>query len=153
MVPILWVLVRYPDGKREPEAFLCTDTGASPREVLDLFSRRWSMETTYEEARAHLGVETQRQWSDPAVFRTTPLLLGLFSVVALYAHQHADRLALSPRRAAWYPKPAATFVDALARLRQHLWFEHVVISAGKADMTEPVPPGIRRLIEAACYAP
>jgi hypothetical protein len=100
MVPILWVLVRYPDGRREPEAFLCTDTEASPREVLDLFSRRWSMETTYEEARAHLGVETQRQWSDPAVFRTTPLLLGLYSLVALYVHQHAARLALSPRRAA-----------------------------------------------------
>lgn len=86
-MPILWVLVRYPDAKREPEAFLCTDTEASPREVLNLFSRRWSMETTYEEARAHLGVETQRQWSDPAIFRTTPLLLGLYSLVALYVHQ------------------------------------------------------------------
>jgi hypothetical protein len=153
MVPILWVLVRYPDGRREPEAFLCTDTAASPREVLDLFSRRWSMETTYEEARAHLGVETQRQWSDPAVFRTTPLLLGLYSLVALYVHQHAERLALSPRRAAWYPKPAATFADALARLRQHLWFEHIVTSAGEADMTEPIPPEVRRLVEVACYAP
>ena len=98
-------------------------------------------------------METQRQWSDPAVFRTTPLLLGLYSVVALYVQQNADRLALSPRRAAWYPKPAATFADALARLRQHLWFEHLVTSAGKADMTEPIPPEVRRLIEAACYAP
>src|SRR3954468_242160 len=153
IVPILWVLVRYPDSKREPEAFLCTDTAANPREVLTLFSRRWSMETTYEEARAHLGVETQRQWSDPAVFRTTPLLLGLYSLVALYVHQHAERLALSPRRAAWYPKPAATFADALARLRHHLWFEHIVASAEKADMTEPIPPELRRLIEVACYAP
>jgi hypothetical protein len=68
-------------------------------------------------------------------------------------HQHAGRLALSPRRAAWYPKPAATFVDALARLRRHLWFEHLVTSAGKGDMTEPVPPEVRRLVEAACYAP
>ena len=85
--------------------------------------------------------------------RRVPLLFGLFSLFALYVHQHADRLALSPRRAAWYPKPAATFADALARLRQPLWFEHVVTSAGKADMTEPVPPEVRRLIEAACYAP
>jgi len=60
IVPILWVLVRYPDGRREPEAFLCTDTSASPRDVLDCFSRRWTVETTYEEARAHLGMETQR---------------------------------------------------------------------------------------------
>ncbi len=75
--------VRYPDKRREPEAFLCTDTGASPRDVLDCFNRRRSIETTYEEARAHLGVGTQRQWSDPAVFRTAPPLLGLCSIVAL----------------------------------------------------------------------
>ena len=85
IVPILWVLVRYPDGRHEPEAFLCTDTEANPRDVLDCYNRRWAIETTYEESRAHLGVETQRQWSDPAIFRTTPLLLGLHTVVALYA--------------------------------------------------------------------
>jgi len=152
IVPILWVLVRYPDGRREPEAFLCTDTSADPRDVLDCFNRRWAVETTYEEARAHLGMETQRQWSDPAIFRTTPLLLGLYSVVTLYVHQNAERLALSPRRAAWYPKPAPTFADAIARLRQHLWFERIVTSAGSADMTEPISPAIQRIIEAACYA-
>ena len=92
-MPILWVLVRYPDGRREPEALLCTDTTASPRDVLDCFSRRWTIETTYEEARAHLGMETQRQWSDPAVFRTTPLLLGLYSAVTLYVHQNAECFA------------------------------------------------------------
>jgi hypothetical protein len=153
IVPILWVLVRYPDGRRDPEAFLCTDPGANPRDVLDYFDRRWSVETTYEEARAHLGVETQRQWSDPAIFRTTPLLFGLYSVVALYVHQNAERLALSPRRAAWYPKPAATFADALARLRQHLWFEHFVTSVAGIDMTEPLPPAVQRIIEAACHGP
>ncbi len=153
IVPILWVLVRYPDGRREPEAFLCTDTSADPRDVLGCFNRRWAVETTYEEARAHLGMETQRQWSDPAIFRTTPVLLGLYSVVTLYVHQNAERLALSPRRAAWYPKPAPTFADAIARLRQHLWFERIVTSAGSADMTEPISPAIQRIIEAACYAP
>ena len=153
IVPILWVLVRYPDGRREPEAFLCTDTSASPRDVLDCFNRRWAVETTYEEARAHLGMETQRQWSDPAIFRTTPVLLGLYSVVTLYVHQNAERLALSPRRAAWYPKPAATFADAIARLRQHLWFERIVTSVGNTDMTEAISPAIQRIIDAACYAP
>ena len=153
IVPILWVLVRYPDGRRRPEAFLCTDTAANPREVLDCFTRRWAVETTFEEARAHLGVETQRQWSDPAVFRTTPLLFGLYSLVALYAHQNAERLALSPRRAAWYPKPAPTFADALGRLRHHFWFERIVMSAKTADMTEPISPVFQGIVEAACYAP
>ncbi len=153
IVPILWVLVRYPDARREPEAFLCTDTQADPRDVLDCFNRRWAVETTYEEARAHLGMETQRQWSDPAVFRTTPLLLGLYSVVTLYVHQNAERFALSPRRAAWYPKPAPTFADALARLRRHLWFERIVMSAKSTDMTEPIAPELQGILDAVCYAP
>jgi hypothetical protein len=102
---------------------------------------------------AHLGVETQRQWSDPAIFRTTPLLLGLYSLVTLYVQQNAEQLALSPRRAAWYPKPAATFADALARLRQHLWFEHFAMSTGTPDMKEFPRPDLQRLIQLACYAP
>ena len=152
-VPIRWVLVRYPDHRRDTEAFLCTDTAAAPLDVLDCFNRRWAVETTYEEARSHLGVETQRQWSDPAIFRTTPLLFGLYSVVALYVHQNASRLALSPRWAAWYPKPAATFVDALARLRQHFWFEAFSTSLAPSDVEKTLPPDLHRLIQLACYAP
>lgn len=153
IVPILWVLVRYPDGRRDPEAFLCTDPSVPPRTVLEWFNHRWAMETTYEESRAHLGIETQRQWSDKAVFRTAPLLFGLYSLVTLYVHQNAERLALSPRRALWYPKPAPTFADALARVRQHLWFDQVVTSLENNDMARAPPPLLRRLIELACYAP
>ena len=152
VIVIRWVLVRYPDGRREPEAFLCTDPTVPPRTVLEWFNHRWAMEVTYEESRAHLGVETQRQWSDPAVFRTAPLLFGLYSLVTLYVHQNAGRLALSPRRALWYPKPAPTFADALARLRRHLWFDQVVTSLETDDMTKAPPPLLRRLIDQACYA-
>ena len=153
IVPILWVLVRYLDGRRKPEAFLCTDTTADSRGMLDCFDQRWAMETTYEEARAHLGMETQRQWSDPAVFRTTPRLLGLYSAVTLYVQQNAQRFALSPCRAAWYPKPAPTFADALARLRRHLCFERIVVSAKTTDMTEPIAPELQGILDSVCYAP
>ena len=68
-------------------------------------------------------------------------------------HQNAERLALSPRRAAWYPKPAPTFADALARLRRHLWFERIVTSARGTDMTEPISPAIQGIIEAICSVP
>ncbi|CAO3435613.1 IS701 family transposase [Azospirillum doebereinerae] len=153
IVPILWVMVRYPDGRRDPEAFLCTDLSVSPRTVLEWFNRRWAMETTYEESRAHLGIETQRQWADPAVFRTAPLLFGLYSLITLYVHQNAGRLALSPRRAIWYPKPAPTFADALARLRQHLWFEQAAMSPAEGDMLKSPPSFLRRLVDVACYAP
>lgn len=152
-LPIRWVLVRYPDKRRDTEAFLSTDPEAAPLAVLDHYNRRWSMETTYEEARAHLGVETQRQWSDPAIFRIAPLLFGLFSLVTLYVQQNAERLALSPRQAAWYPKPAPTFADALARLRHHLWFDIFVTSADPPDMMKNLRPEMQRIIEMACYAP
>ena len=89
-VAIRWVLVRDPTGEKEPQAFLCTDLRADPVDVLRWFVRRWRTETTFEEARRHLGMETQRQWSDLAILRTTPALLGLFSLVALWAGQLAQ---------------------------------------------------------------
>src|SRR5579872_5332965 len=78
-VPLRWVLVRDPLGEFETRALLCTDERKSPREIVELYTRRWQVEVTFEEVRAHLGVETQRQWNDQAIARTTPVLLGLFS--------------------------------------------------------------------------
>ena len=72
---------------------------------------------------------------------------------AFYANQNAERLALTLRRAAWYPKPASTFADALGRLRHHFWFERTVMSARTADMTEPISTVLQGIIEVACYAP
>jgi hypothetical protein len=79
------------------------------------------METTFEETREHLGVETQRQWSDLAIARTTPALFGLFSLVTLWAAEAKIVVALHPRSAAWYVKDAMTFSDALATVRRVLW--------------------------------
>jgi hypothetical protein len=46
---------------------------------------------TFEESRANLGIETQRQWSDLATRRATPLLFGLYSLVALFGQAlHPD---------------------------------------------------------------
>ena len=84
-VPIRWVLMRDAEGGREPQAFLCTDLDGEPTEILGWFVRRWRVEVTLAEVRRHLGVETQRQWSDLAILRTTPALLGLFSLVTLWA--------------------------------------------------------------------
>jgi hypothetical protein len=89
-VPIRWVLARDPAGIRKPQAFLCTDLDATPASILGWFVHRWSMETKFQETRRHLGVETQRQWSDLAIARTTPALLGLFSA-AIQEHKLAHR--------------------------------------------------------------
>src|SRR5580700_2853739 len=85
-VPIRWLLVRDPTGELEPQAFLATDLNARPGDILAWFVSRWQVEVTFAEVRAHLGVETQRQWSDKAILRTTPVLLGLFSIVTLWAN-------------------------------------------------------------------
>src|SRR6266498_1138254 len=121
VVPLRWVLLRDPSGQLEPQALLSTDPAVPPRQIVEWFVLRWQLEVTFEEARAHLGIETQRQWSDLAILRTTPALLGLFSLVTLFAHQLLQGQALPVRQAAWYSKPLPTFVDALALVRQQLW--------------------------------
>jgi hypothetical protein len=103
-VPIRWVLIRDPKGKFKPQALLCTDLSVKPVQIIEWFVLRWQLEVTFEEVRAHLGVETQRQWSDWAIARTTPALLGLFSLVTLLAHQSRQRGKLPVRQAAWYTK-------------------------------------------------
>jgi hypothetical protein len=93
----------------------------SAQQIVAWFALHWQLEVTFHEARTHLGVETQRQWSDRAIARTTPALLGLFSLVTLGAQQFLGDGALLTRQAAWYAKPLPTFADTLAVIRQHLW--------------------------------
>ena len=85
-VPIRWLLVKEPNGQFPPQALLSTDQTITPQQMLTFFIQRWTVETTFEEARAHLGMETQRQWNDQAIARSTPLVLALFALVALWAH-------------------------------------------------------------------
>lgn len=120
-LPIRWVLIRDPKGRFKPQALLCTDLTVKPEQIVTWFVMRWRVEVTFHEVRTHLGVETQRQWSDLAIARTTPILLGLFSLVTLLAHTHARRGRLPVRQAAWYTKPLPTFTDALAVVRQNFW--------------------------------
>jgi hypothetical protein len=119
--PIRWVLVRDPSGRREPQAFLSTNLDDKPEAILGRFVWRWRIEITFQSGaakrihRRHLGVETQRQWSDLAILRTTPVLLGLFSLVTLWADELMGDAANAPhpRAAAWYAKPLPTFSDAI----------------------------------------
>jgi DDE superfamily endonuclease len=120
-VAIRYVLVADPEGKLRMEAFFCTDLEATPVEILPWVVMRWSVEVTFEEARAHLGFETQRQWSDKAITRTTPVLLGLFSLVTLLALRLSQTLPIPVPTTAWYHKVEPTFADCLALVRQHLW--------------------------------
>jgi len=149
-LPIRWVLVRDPAGIRKPQAFLCTDLNATPAAILGWYVHRWSIETTFQETRQHLGVETQRQWSDLAIARTTPALLGLFSLVTLWVAE--AKTTLHPRTAAWYVKDDPTFSDAIATVRRLLWaIPNFSISRTKPENVEIPGALLQRLIEAVCF--
>jgi len=152
-VPIRWLLVRDPSGELHPQAFLATDLNAHPRDILAWFVSRWQVEVTFEEVRAHLGVETQRQWSDKAILRTTPALLALFSIVTLWTHDLAKSRALKPRTAVWYPKSVLTFSDAIAAVRREIWRHQIsFMSRPRRDRIE-IPRHIwHRMENALAYA-
>jgi hypothetical protein len=151
--PVRRVLVRDPGGKFEPQAFLCTDETVDPTRIPRRFVPRWRLEVTFEEGRRHLGVETQRQWSDKAITRTTPALLALFSPVALWAAEPLARTARSPRRASWYAKPELTFSDAPAAVRQRLWRpEGLATSRPGNDVAKVSRALLERLTGTLCYA-
>lgn len=152
-VPLRWVLIRDPLGQFDTQALLCTDWHATPSFILECFVQRWQMEVTFEEARAHLGIETQRQWSDLAIARTTPCLFGLYSIVTLLA-QHLFATGQVYRRcAAWYAKPQATFSDAIASVRRCLWrHEYFSTSTNETDMIKIPRPLVDRFIDSLCYA-
>ena len=151
-VPICWILVRDVAGEFEPQAFICTDQAVDPLDMLRFFVRRWSVEVTFAEVRRHLGVETQRQWSDLAIARTTPCLLALFSLTTLWASSLAARGLVLPRRAAWYAKTAVTFSDALAAVRRQIWTaQDFSTSPNVRDMATIPRALLDSLTEAACY--
>jgi hypothetical protein len=150
-VPIRWLLVRDVAGEFEPQSFLSTDPDADPLEMLRWFVRRWSVEVTFAEVRRHLGIETQRQWSDLAIARTTPVLLGLFSLVTLWAEGVLEG-GVSPRRAAWYPKPQPSFSDALAAVRYRLWTAATFSTSPDHGEVAKIPCGLLKgLTQAACF--
>lgn len=151
-LPIRWVLTRDPKSKRPPKAIFSTDSTQAADQIISDFMKRWSLEVTFEESRAHLGIETQRQWSDRAIERATPLLFGLYSLTALFGQALYPDGHLPIAQATWYRKQTATFCDVLAVVRRHLW--------GQGTFpTSPTDPGVvllphstlERLSWAVCY--
>jgi DDE superfamily endonuclease len=120
-VAIRWVMLRDPHGQFPAQALLSTDQSVAPTQMIAWFVLRCWGEVTFHEVRTYLGVETQRQWSDLAILRTTPALLGLFSLVTIFASRLLEEQALPTRQAAWYSKALPTFSDTLAFVRVHLW--------------------------------
>ena len=122
-------------------------------QVVRWFVQGWQLEVTFREVRDHLGVETRRQWSDKAIARTTPCLLGLFSIVALLASRLDRRARVQASTSAWYHKPRPTFADSLAAVRRAFWSEQGFALSRQSVDAAKLPPALREGIAyALCHA-
>jgi hypothetical protein len=152
-VAIRWVLIHDPQERFKPQALLSTTLEHTCEQILAWFVRRWTMDVTLEEARAHLGMETQRQWNDRAIARTTPALLSLYSLITLTAHLLIEKGPTCVRSTAWYGKTRPTFSDAIAWVRRLLWDHiHFSTSPQETDMIKIPRTLLERFTEALCYA-
>jgi hypothetical protein len=147
-VEIRYLVVRDPEGQVRDAAYFCTDVGETPEQILGWVVQRWSMEVTFEEVRMHLGVETQRQWSNLAIARTTPVLLGLFSVVTLLALGWHEEGSLLAKGAAWYDKGSPTFSDCIRLAREKIWRTRISDGSRQGAESLQLPePLLNALIE------
>src|SRR3954451_1727660 len=152
-LPIRWVLTRDPAGRMESRAYFSTEPSDTAKAIVAEFLKRWPIETTFEESRAHLGIETQRQWSDAAIERETPCLFGLYSVIALLGEALRRGSSLPVRATAWYRKTEATFADVLASVRRQCWGPaDYHESAGDPRVVEIPRSLFEGLMNTACYA-
>jgi hypothetical protein len=147
-----WVLTRDPAGKHPPKVLFCTDQTQTAEQIIRNFMKRWSLEVTFEEARALLGIETQRQWSDLAIERSTPMLFGLYSLVALFGQALHPDGHIPVAQAAWYQKQTPTFRDVLAQVRRHLWGDFSFSTSAHSPDVVLVPRStMNQLAYAVCY--
>lgn len=144
LVAIRWVFVRDTTGTHRDEYFFTTDVGLSASAVIGAYCGRWNIETTFQEMRSELGLETTRGWREKTVLRAAPCLFGLYTVVAILFHA----LPESKRTGAmeWPGKTAATFSDALAAVRRWLWAESLLPQAGHTVGLEKLPEPVRELL-------
>jgi hypothetical protein len=151
--PLRRVLIRAPAGRFAPQALRATNHRLTPVHILTSFARRWPMEVTFEEARAHLGVESQRQGSHQAIARTTPALLALDSMVTWIAAPLIGNDLMPVRTAAWSGKESATFSDTMALVRRCLGSQGTFpTSEAGAELVKVPRALLDRFTDALCYA-
>ena len=145
LVAVRWVYVHDRTGTHRDEYFYSTDVTMTPQEIIEEYAGRWNIETTFEEARAYLGLESTRGWCERTVLRAEPCLLGLYSVVALLywllPQPDQEQGAID-----WEGKQVVTFSDAITAVRRWLWTQWVFPRAGHADAFEKLPPSFRQML-------
>jgi hypothetical protein len=147
IVPLRWIILRDPEGKLEPLVIATTDLDLDPITAIQYFVRRWRIEVTFAEVRRHLGVETQRQWSDKAIKRSTPILMALFSIVTIWAWKLQQEGKVIIQKTAWYDKKHITFSDALAAVRTRIYEHNQFLSSTNDTRNQKLNEEYRSLWE------
>jgi hypothetical protein len=148
LVEVRWVYVHDRTGTHRDEYFYSTDVAMTAAEVVEEYTGRWSIETTFEDSRAYLGLESTRGWCARTVSRAEPCLLGLYSVVALLywllPAEEQERGAVE-----WEGKAAVTFSDAITAVRRWLWTRWVFPRAGHGQTFAKLPAAFQEFLLAA----
>jgi len=124
---VKWVLVRVPGSNRGDEVFFTTDLRLRPNEIIEQYVIRWSLETTFQECREHLGVETMENRVPKSISRTVPMCFSLYSLLNIWFAQNITETEPYVRSRPWYPKKHVTFSDILEATRLNIWSEHGII--------------------------
>lgn len=145
LVSVRWVFVHDCTGTHREEYFFTTDLNMTPKQIIETFTGRWSIETTFQEMRAHLGLETTRGRTENTVLRVAPCLFGLYTVVALLYAQlptsYRNQLAIT-----WPGKNHAAFSDAIVTVRRWLWVEWAFVTHGENETFTKLPSPLRKLL-------
>jgi hypothetical protein len=153
-LPLRWGISRDLRGERETRFSFTTDPTLWGLDIVLAFMARWSAEVTFEESRARLGIQSQRQWSDAAIERSTPCLLALYSLVTLLGNLLHPKGDIPVQQTACYHKPQATFSDVLAAVRFSLWnpFRYPTLPENPDVILLPRSQ-VSRLVRVACFSP
>ena len=145
LVPVRWVFVHDRDGTHRDEYFFTTDPTLPPKDLIGSYTARWNIETTFQELRAYLGLETTRGWCAQTVLRATPCLFGLYTVVALLYEQLSSE-AQGAGGVDWVGKEAVTFSDALTAIRRWLWANWVFAKGNPTPTFAKLPEPLREVL-------
>ncbi|AGA29047.1 IS701 family transposase [Singulisphaera acidiphila] len=145
LVNVRWVFVHDRDGTHRDGYFFTTDAAMSVTSLIETYTAQWNIETTFEEIRSYLRMETTRGWSRDTVLRVGPCLFGLYTLVT-WLYSRLPRRGSRVGGVDWPGKRDVTFSDAITAVRRWLWLEWVLAIPGDRVVFQKLTPGFRQLL-------
>jgi hypothetical protein len=148
LVAVRWVYVHDRTGTHRDDYLYSTDVALTAAAIIETYTGRWNSETTFQEMRAYLGLETTRGWCRRTVQRAAPCLFGLYTVVAVL--YEALRAQGTPTAGVtWAKKAGTTFSDAITTVRRWLWTVWVFARPDHDEAFAKVPADLRDILLSA----